>query len=117
MAIFPYLFSAGCPDWVSIIIDGYNFNDQKPAYEITSINPKEHLKVLEAINNLPYDQTQIRIYVRSIEELFAKYEIQVSELAQTLSDYDEVAKAIRNLQTLMGQRKYIKVRRQEGQMH
>jgi hypothetical protein len=43
MALFPYLFSAGCPDWVSII-GNYKvrscwdaIDHQKPVHEITSV--------------------------------------------------------------------------------
>jgi flagellar capping protein FliD len=85
--------------------------EQQPPLKGLSNN--EHDKLLLKIEGLPFGDSQTRVYQKSIEELYAKYNEQLTELSETVTVYREIAKLIQQRQPLTNKRKYLKVRRRQ----
>ena len=75
------------------------------------LSGEEHLNLVHKINQLPFGDADTRIYKRSLEELYEKYQQQVKKLAETCASYKEIAELVRKKEPLTNTRKYVRVRR------
>ncbi len=80
---------------------------------LKGLSNSEHDTLRLKIEGLSIGDSQVRVYQKSIEELYAKYNEQLTELSETVSVYREIAQMIQQRQPLTNQRKYAKVRRRQ----
>jgi hypothetical protein len=81
-----------------------------PLYKIEET---DHRSFMEKAERLPYSDQQIRIYKKSLEEIFGQYVKKMEELDEMFATYQDIKALIKQRQPLANTMKYARVRRLE----